>query len=398
MSEVRLQRLLRPSDRNNRPDLQVLSVYRDHGVVLKGSRSDNFNKTPEDVSRYLHVRPGDLVVNKMKAWSGSVAVSRFEGIVSGDYLVCEVDPAIRPRYLHYLLRSQRFVGEMRIRSLGIRPNQERLYWEDLAEIAIPLPPKDEQRRIADFLDDRVARIDQIITARRQQVLVLEGLLAAEIETALDRLQEHTRASRVVRVLPGYAFPSSAYSTDESDVRLLRGINVGVGSLRWDEVVYWPSSQVDEVAPFRLKAGDLVMGMDRPWIGAGLRIAQLSEADACPLLLQRVAKIWSTQSSNRFLFWAYRSRRFQEQVEADLTGLSVPHLSAEQILSYELPVGSAMQQGEIAAALDKADDKLKSTTRGLGASVELLAEYKRSLITAAVTGELDVTTAASGLPK
>jgi len=88
-TDVELRRLLRPRDDPNHPELGILSVYREHGVVPKDSRDDNVNKTPEDTGRYLRVRPGDLVVNKMKAWSGSVAVSKYDGIVSGDYLVCE---------------------------------------------------------------------------------------------------------------------------------------------------------------------------------------------------------------------------------------------------------------------------------------------------------------------
>lgn len=155
-------------------------MYRDHGVVPKDSRSDNFNKTPEDVSRYLHVQPGDLVVNKMKAWSGSVAVSQFEGIVSGDYLVCSVAPTVDPSYLHFLLRSSEFVGEMRRRSVGIRPNQERLYWDDLAEIRVPLPSQEEQRRIGDYLDEKVARIDYILAARGKQVNLVNTMLRSEL--------------------------------------------------------------------------------------------------------------------------------------------------------------------------------------------------------------------------
>jgi hypothetical protein len=80
-------------------------VYRDHGVVPKHERADNFNRTPENLGSYQLVNPGDVVFNKMKAWSGSVAVSDHRGIVSPDYLVCRVSPGLYdPRYLHFLLR------------------------------------------------------------------------------------------------------------------------------------------------------------------------------------------------------------------------------------------------------------------------------------------------------
>jgi type I restriction enzyme S subunit len=80
----RLHILFRPEKRQNHSDKQVLSVYRDYGVVLKDSRDDNMNKTPEDVSAYQLVNRHDLVVNKMKAWQGSLGISDFEGITSHD--------------------------------------------------------------------------------------------------------------------------------------------------------------------------------------------------------------------------------------------------------------------------------------------------------------------------
>jgi type I restriction enzyme S subunit len=148
-SRIRLRHILRPREVTGRAHLQVLSVYRDHGVVPKNSRSDNFNKTPADLSRYQEVRVGDLVVNKMKAWQGSLAVSTQHGIVSPDYQVCSIDPVINSRFLHYLLRSPSLIAEYRTRSKGIRPAQWRLYWDNLADISVEIPDESEQRRIAD---------------------------------------------------------------------------------------------------------------------------------------------------------------------------------------------------------------------------------------------------------
>src|SRR5699024_4584214 len=116
----------------------VLSIYRDHGVIYKDTRDDNLNRTPQDLSRYQLVQRGDLVVNKMKAWQGSVGVSPHRGIISPDYQVCRpTDPGVILRYLHYALRSRLMVPQYRIWSKGIRPAQWRLYWEDMARLQIP---------------------------------------------------------------------------------------------------------------------------------------------------------------------------------------------------------------------------------------------------------------------
>lgn len=195
---VPLRRFLRPRQELDRADLRVLSVYRDHGVIPRDSRKDNFNKTPEDLSRYQRVAIDDLVVNKMKAWSGSVAVSPYEGIVSPDYLVCDVREGLIPQYLHLVLRSPRFVAEMGIRSRGIRPNQERLYWDDLASVAIPIPDRAKQWRVVEAAAEAMASIDGIrrVFSRTDDLLNerKRSLITAVVAGEFDIVSASSRAA------------------------------------------------------------------------------------------------------------------------------------------------------------------------------------------------------------
>ena len=75
----------------NRSDLPVLSVYREFGVIPKDSRDDNHNATSLDTTNYKVIQPGDLAVNKMKAWQGSLGVSEHHGIVSPAYITCSLN-------------------------------------------------------------------------------------------------------------------------------------------------------------------------------------------------------------------------------------------------------------------------------------------------------------------
>jgi type I restriction enzyme S subunit len=79
----------------NRSDLPVLSVYREYGVIPKDSRDDNHNATSLDTGAYKVVEPGDLAVNKMKAWQGSLGVSEHHGIVSPAYITCGLNPYVK---------------------------------------------------------------------------------------------------------------------------------------------------------------------------------------------------------------------------------------------------------------------------------------------------------------
>lgn len=166
---------LRQRGIKNQIDKQVLSLYREYGIVPKDSRDDNHNVTSEDVSDYRYVRVGDFVVNKMKAWQGSVAVSNYEGIVSPAYFVYEFsDDLINKRYFHYLMRNKTYAAEFRRLSGGIREGQWDLPSEALNNTIILLPPLDEQQEIADYLDNKCAEIEQIIADKKSQIETLDG--------------------------------------------------------------------------------------------------------------------------------------------------------------------------------------------------------------------------------
>ena len=166
---------LRQRGIKNQIDKQVLSLYREYGIVPKDSRDDNHNVTSEDVSDYRYVRVGDFVVNKMKAWQGSVAVSNYEGIVSPAYFVYEFsDDLINKRYFHYLMRNKTYATEFRRLSGGIREGQWDLPSEALNNTIILLPPIDEQQKIADYLDNKCAETEQIIADKKSQIETLDG--------------------------------------------------------------------------------------------------------------------------------------------------------------------------------------------------------------------------------
>lgn len=177
---VKLRFLFAPRNERANGDEEVLSVYRDYGVIPKNSRSDNHNVTPEDLSSYRRVTVGDLVVNKMKAWQGSVAISDFEGIVSGDYQVLRpITTRFSSQFAHHILRSSRMIREYRIRSKGIRPSQWRLYWEDLADIRVPVPdlPVQEsiERRFVDIAEqdpvgESLESLRQLLEERRAALI------------------------------------------------------------------------------------------------------------------------------------------------------------------------------------------------------------------------------------
>lgn len=169
------------------PDLPVLSLYRDYGVVPKDSRDDNHNVTSLDTSGYKVVERGDLVINKMKAWQGSLAVSEYNGIVSPAYHICKItSEKICKKYLHYLLRDASYLPEYMRLSTGLRVGQWDLSFDDFKNIPFLVPPLAEQDRIAAFLDAECAEIDALLEKTRASIEEYKKLKQAVITQAVTK--------------------------------------------------------------------------------------------------------------------------------------------------------------------------------------------------------------------
>ncbi len=182
----RLRALFRQEKRQDQVGKPVLSVYRDYGVIFKNSRDDNNNKTPENLSLYQLVNKGDLVVNKMKAWQGSLGVSNLDGITSPDYAVFTPLHQECSAFIHLLLRSERVVSLYRSISNGIRPDQWRLEPDQFLNMYVPLPPLSEQGEISSHVES---------LARGYNAL------AEEAKKAIELLAEH-RSALITAVVTG----------------------------------------------------------------------------------------------------------------------------------------------------------------------------------------------------
>ena len=105
-----LRQLLRSVADRNRPDLPLLSVVRERGVILRDveNREENHNFVPDDLTNYKVVRAGQFAMNKMKAWQGSYGVSDFDGLVRPAYFVFDVT-VVGGDFFHTAIRSRAYV-------------------------------------------------------------------------------------------------------------------------------------------------------------------------------------------------------------------------------------------------------------------------------------------------
>ena len=165
----------------NRSDLELLSVYREYGVIPKASRSDNHNVESANLSNYKYVGKGYLVMNKMKMWQGSLGISPCEGIVSPAYIVCRVVGDLNTQYLHRLLRTPQYKIHYNRFSKGIRVGQWDFSYDNFKTLYVYLPPREEQDKIVRFLDWKVSEVNHFIRQKRREIALLTELMNTRIK-------------------------------------------------------------------------------------------------------------------------------------------------------------------------------------------------------------------------
>lgn len=168
---------------------------------------------------------------------------------------------------------------------------------------------------------------------------------------------------------GFPFKGEKYSSTGS-LRVVRGENVTVGSLRWDSEKYW-NYPIDEIKNLLLEENDIVIGMDGSKVGHNR--SKIKSVDLPLILAQRVARLRAKSGTNQdFIWYQIFDNRFKEYVESIHTGTSIPHISMSQIGDYEISAPTLNEQKDIASVLSSLDNKIDLLHRQ-NKTLEALAE-------------------------
>jgi len=387
---------------------ELLSVSHKTGVTPRRFKTITMFQA-ESYAGYKLARSGDLVVNTMWAWMAALGVSQHDGIVSNAYGVyrpregAEMDG----RYYDRLLRTEMYRAEYVRRSTGITTSRLRLYPPKLLAMPLIQPPPEEQRRIADFLDAYTAQVHRLIAAKRRTIAalierkqaIIEGLLGAGVGQAsqsvfhpvVGQMPGHWRVARLkdwchvnVRTLPE-STPKD-YAFDYFDISV-----VGTGVLTGE-----PQSLTFDAAPSRarrrLTPNDILISTVRTYLKAIYffrgwpREAIASTGFA---VLSPKAEVLP-----ELMAYALMAPRFIDVVISRSVGVAYPAIAETRLsaLHLALPTDGAEQQ----LILDtiKTDTQLvdEAITKERS-QIDLILEYRDSLIAAVVTGQLDVRDAA-----
>lgn len=370
------------------PDEQLLSVYRDYGVIPKASRDDNFNKPSDDLGAYQLVQVGDLAINKMKAWQGSVGISSHKGIVSPAYHVYAPSHSEAPQYLHHLFRCNEYIAGYLANSKGIRVNQWDLEPQQHSRMSVLLPSFQEQTQIARFLDHETARIDALIEEQQRLIELLKEKRQAVISHAVTKGLDPTVPMK------------------DSGVEWL-----GEVPAHWDVLPVWMLFQMgrgrvishDEIAE---NSGDYpvyssqterdgVMGSIDTYDFEGDYLTWTTDGANAGTVFRRSGKFNCTNVCGTLL-----PKRKDDDLRyfVDAVGICTaafirhdinPKLMNNVMASIKVPVPPLMEQIAIAAYVSGFKDKETVLIQEAFTGISLLQERRSALISAAVTGKIDV---------
>ncbi len=164
--------ILRYMSKPVKQDDGVITCFRDGEVTLRSNRrEDGFTMADKEIG-YQGVDVGDLVVHGMDGFAGAIGISDSRGKASPVLNVLNTKQ--NKKYIMYYLRSMAYGEVFTALSTGIRVRSCDLRWNKLAELLYPLPPIDEQNNIVNYIDEQIARTNEIIADKKTQIETLDG--------------------------------------------------------------------------------------------------------------------------------------------------------------------------------------------------------------------------------
>ena len=417
---LKLRHVLRRHTERERPDLPLLSVVREQGVILRDTTStdENHNYIPDDLSNYKVVRAGQFAMNKMKAWQGSYGVSCHDGIVSPAYFVFDV-LGLEVDFFHAALRSRAYVPAFTRASDGVRIGQWDLAEARMREIPFLVPPAAEQAAIVRFLDHADRRIRRYIRAQQKLIALLEEQKQALIHQAvtgqidirtsqpypaykpsgvewLGDVPAHWQVRRLRYLIKGrltYGANAAAEHTDPAWPRYLRITDFSKnGTLRKDTFRSLPPQTAKD---YLVEPGDVLLARSGATVGKAFLVEEAAGVACHAGYLIRV-RLNRSILHPAFFFAFTQSAAFTMWKDATFIISTIQNIGADRYADLSVPVPPISEQELLLRFLDESTADIDRAVERAEVEMALLREYRTSLIADVVTGKFDVRAAAARL--
>jgi type I restriction enzyme S subunit len=396
-------------DRNERNDPQInenyLSLMANIGIILYEEKGDVGNKKPEDLGKCKQVYPGDLVINSMNYGIGSYGLSKHRGVCSPVYIVLTPKlEKIEERYAFRILEIKKFQQYAQSFGNGILEHRASISWDILKNIGLPLPPIEEQKAILGFLDNEIEKIDTLVKDQERLIDLLvekrQAVISHTVTKGLDpkvkmkpsglgllsEVPQHWEVKPIqwIASINDEVLPESTDGDYEIEYVDIGSVNLSSGIER---------SEIHKFkdAPSRarriVKNGDVIVSTVRTYLKA---IAFVKEPPENMIVSTGFAVIRSKSGlESNFAKFGLQSTNFIDEVISRSTGISYPAINASDLAKIKIPIPPIEEQIAICDYLDKQTLEIDSLISESKKIIVLLQERRSALISAAVTGQIDV---------
>ncbi|ELJ7111847.1 restriction endonuclease subunit S [Campylobacter upsaliensis] len=395
------------NEQNNNLEFQtILSLVKDVGVIPYEEKGNVGNKAKDDLQGYKIARVNDLVLNKMNAVIGSLGVSKYDGLVSPIYLVLYIEnPNYLIAYYSYLFQTKSIQKFLRKFAYGIMEIRESIDYLEFKKMFLPTPPLQEQKEIAEFLDKKCEKIQNYINKKQKLITLLQEKKQALINEAVTKglnpniesknsgieylgLIPHHWEVKKLKYVGKVVLGKMLYNEHQKGYshcyylksKNLQWLNVEVSQIE----KMWFSEY--EKSLYRIKKDDLLVSEGGE---VGKTCIWNNELAEC-YIQNSVHKITLNKFNNAkfflYLFFTYGKLGVFDSV---VSRVSISHLVLEKLINVDMVVPPLQEQKEIAAFLDSKVAQIDSAIEKTKRQIELVKEYKNTLINEAVCGRIDL---------
>ncbi|GAA1785765.1 restriction endonuclease subunit S [Actinomadura chokoriensis] len=362
---------------------------------------ERYEESPE-----LKLQKGDVLLAKDGNTLGIVNIIRSlprSATVNGSIAV--IRPfGIDPAFLQHLLESRLIQATINLLKGGM--GVPHLFQWDIKRLPVPLPPREEQRRIADFLDTETARIDRHVSLQRQLRSTLQEKLDASMDAILLRGFEHRpiepsnqgspfptsfkigRLKNVATRIDVGIAEAATHAYASTGVPLLRSTNIKRNGLETEDLLYIEPIFAERNRTKYVNAGDILTVRTG---NAGVSAVVPPSFDRSQTFTQLITSL-SPGNSPEYYCHFLNSSICRQYFDAVSWGSAQKNISVPLLAGTPVPIPHSDVQRAIAAEVERIQEQISTLATKLDRSIDLVQERRQALITAAVTGQFDVSTA------
>ena len=412
--------LFRKMNRPIRECDEIVTAFRDGEVTLrKKRRTEGFTNSLQEIG-YQGVRKGDLVIHGMDGFAGAIGVSDSDGKSTPVYSVClpAYPGKIDNYYYARLLRHAALSGYIQSLARGIRERSTEFRYDELGQLFLPSFPHSEQVKISSFLDHKTAHIDSLIAKKEWQIELLKEKRVAFISHLVTKglnpnvkcresgvvwlgmLPEHWSVKKISRVksYSKYAISMGPFGSDiktdnfvESGIPLIQGNNLTNLHVQDDNIVFITEEKANELIFANAYSLDIVL-THRGTIGQASIIPDNSKYSRYVISQSQMKVTFDFSIIYPFFINYYlnsKNGQYSLLIRKAQTGIPAIGQPVTTLKSILIPIPPKNEQIEITNYLKNENARINKFIEKIRHSIDLLKEYRIALISAAVTGKIDV---------